>query len=104
MSKVFIRGDKVDNDNIRVNFQHFSPLDKKDGLTEEQLKEGYLVDSIPEPEEVKGKIPQLYYSIPKKECYWQYNLDAPPAPITIADVNEKVELLMQLMLESEGLL
>ena len=104
MGKIFIRGDKIDKDNIKVTFQHFSPLDKKDGLTEEQLNEGYLVDSIPKAKEVEGKIPQLYYNIPKNECYWQYNLDAPPSPVTISEVNEKVELLIQMLLEREGLL
>lgn len=104
MSKVFIRGDKIDDTNIAVSFQHFAPLDKKDGLTEEQLAEGFLVDEIPEPEEVKGARPLLCYNTEEKKCYYKYVEVKVVPQITLADVNEKVDVLMQLLLESEGLL
>ena len=39
MAKIFVRGEKVSDNTILVTFQHFDPLNEKDGLTEEQLKE-----------------------------------------------------------------
>ena len=104
MNKVFIRGDKVDENNIKVTFQHFAPLDKKDGLTEKQLSEGFLVDNIPTPQEVQGAIPVLYYNIAEKKCYYKYVEVKSTPQITLSDVNDKLELLMQMFLESEGLL
>ena len=104
MKKIFIRGDKVDEGNIRVTFQHFSPLDKNDGLTEKQLAEGFLVDEIPEPQQVSGARPVLYYNLAEKKCYYKYVEVKSTPQVTLSDVNEKVDLLMQLLLESEGLL
>lgn len=104
MSKIFIRGDKVDENNIRVNFQHFSPLDTKDGLSKEILKEGYLVDEIPDPQNVEGAMPVLHYNITEGKCYYKYVEVKVVPQVTLAEVNDKVELLMQLLLESEGLL
>lgn len=104
MSKIFVRGDKVDEDNIKVTFQHFSPLDSKDGLSKERLKEGYLVDEIPDPQDVEGAIPILYYSVKEGKCYWKYEELKIVPQVSLTEVNDKVELLMQLLLESEGLL
>lgn len=104
MSKVFIRGEKVDENIIKVTFQHFSPLDSEYGLTAEQLAEGYLVENIPEPEEIEESIPILHYNIPEQKCYYEYVKVEIAPQITLSDVNDKVDLLLQMMLESEGLL
>lgn len=104
MSKIFIRGEKVDENNIKVTFQHFAPLDKKDGLTEQQLAEGYLVDEIPEPQQVQGSRPILCYNIAEKKCYYTYAEVKHVPQVTLSEVNDKVDLLMQMILESEGLL
>ena len=106
MSKIFIRGEETNNGIVKITFRHFSPLDKKDGLNEEQLAEGYLIDTkdLPEPDPTQGA-PQLYYDIENKKCFWRYFVPPViPEPVTLDTVNEKVELLMQMMLESEGLL
>lgn len=104
MSKIFIKGEKVDENNIKVTLQHFAPLDKKDGLTPQQLAEGFLVDEIPEPEEVKNAMPVLHYNITEGKCFYKYVEVKIVPQVTLAEVNDKVELLMQLLLESEGLL
>lgn len=105
MSKIFIRGEKVSDNVIAVHFQHFAPLSETDGLTEEQLREGYLVDSIPEPADCpSGKIARLMYDVDKGELFYDYSLDAPPPKPTLDSVNAKLDLIMQSMLESEGIL
>ena len=72
MNKIFIRGEEVSEGIIAVHFQHFSPLSETDGLNEEQLKEGYLVDNIPDPTDCPfGKIPRLMYNIEKNELFYE---------------------------------
>lgn len=105
MNKIFIRGEEVSEGIIAVHFQHFSPLSETDGLNEEQLKEGYLVDNIPDPTDCPfGKIPRLMYNIEKNELFYDYSLDAPPPRPTIENLNMKLDLIMQSILESEGIL
>lgn len=103
--KIFIRGEMVDNSTMRVLFQHFDPLNDKDGLTEAQLSEGYLVDSIPEPTDIPvGKVARLMFNVETKEMFYDYSMDAPPPRPTLDSVNAKLDLIMQSMLESEGIL
>lgn len=103
--KVFIRGNMIDDTNLAVVFIHHDPLNETHGLTEEQLSEGYLVDSIPEPTECpSGKIPRLMYNTKSGELFYDFSMDAPPPRPTIESVNAKLDLIMQSMLESEGIL
>ena len=105
-NKIFIKGTEVSENIIRVDFQHFCPLDENEGLTPEQLATGFLVDEIPQPdiENHKGKIPELFYNKESGECFYKYEKDVPLPPITLNDINEKIELLMQLVLENEGVI
>ena len=105
-NRIFIRGEATTDPNIvRVLFQHFSPFDKNDGLTEAQLKEGFLVDSIPDPTDCPvGKIPRLMYKVDTGELFYDYSLEAPAPVPTLDSVNAKLDLIMQSMLESEGIL
>lgn len=77
MSKKFIR-----TENTKVMFTHFMPFDEKYGMgktEEELLKEGYLIDEIPEPEHQEGKIAEAHY-MPEQGYYYEY-VDAPePKP------------------------
>lgn len=106
-NRIFIRGESTEEDPniIRVSFQHFSPFDENDGLTDTQLKEGFLVDSIPDPTDCPmGKIPRLMYRIDTGELFYDYSLEAPAPTPTLDSVNAKLDLIMQSMLESEGIL
>lgn len=71
----------VDADN-EVKQQHFMPFDEIYGLgkTEaELLREGFLVDSIPQPEQRAGKSPILYYTPATNVFHYEY-VDIPKAP------------------------
>lgn len=62
----------------KVMLTHYMPFDAVDGLgkTEaELLKEGVLVDEIPEPEQIDGKIATPYYT--EKDGYHYIYEDAP---------------------------
>ena len=106
VNKIFIKGKEIDENTLRVDFQYFCPFDENEGLSPEQLAEGFLVDEIPQPdfENHPNKIPELFYSKESGECFYKYEKDVPPPPITLDDINEKVELLMQLVLENEGVI
>jgi hypothetical protein len=80
---------KVDESSKNVTFIHYQPFDSVHGLgkTQEHLEqEGYLVDSIPEPQEVEGKIPVLKFD--GTNLYYEY-VDRPLTP------EEKLQLLEQ---------
>lgn len=62
------------NENGKVLTRHYKPFDEKHGLRkkgEELESEGILVESIPEPQEIEGKTPVLYYS-EIEGLYYQY--------------------------------
>lgn len=85
MSEVYIRVD----DTNRVVFAHKLPFDPVCGLNtsrEELLKNGYLIDSIPEPSSVTGKRAILYYDHEQKKAYYEYI----PAPLSM---RERISLL-----------
>ena len=66
----------IKTENDKVTFIHYLPFDEKNGMgktEEELLKEGYLVDEIPEAEQIDGKIPILYYT--KEKDFWYEYID-----------------------------
>ena len=74
-------------DGERVMLIHHMPFDSVNGLgkTEEELSQmGVLLDEIPEPEQINGKIPVAYYN-ETQGFYYLYE-DAPAAPATMDDV------------------
>lgn len=76
MSKKFLRVEGT-----RVTLIHYMPFDAVNGLgkTEEELSaEGVLVDTIPEPDVIVGKIAVTHYT-PEKGIYYEY-VDAPQPP------------------------
>lgn len=73
MSKKFITTEET-----RVVLTHYMPFDSVNGMgkTEVELSQmGYLVDNIPEPEQIEGKIPEAHYS-PEKGFWYEY-IDQP---------------------------
>ena len=78
---------------------HYIPFDEVYGLgktEEELLQEGYLVESIPEPEVIEGKAPVMKYDPATNTVYYEY-VDIPPAPKTaeqlIADQQAEINNL-----------
>ena len=89
MSKKFIR-----TEGTKITFTHFMPFDEQYGMgktEEELLKEGYLIDEIPDPEQKEGKTAEAHYT-PERGYYYEY-IDTPPAPeeTGIAELKEKIE-------------
>ncbi|QSB48759.1 hypothetical protein [Parageobacillus toebii] len=84
------------DENGLVKFTHYKPFDEKDGLgkTEEELRQtGYLVESIPEQENIPNKVPVLKFDKNSEEFYYEY-VDRP------LTTEEKLELMEQ---ENQGL-
>lgn len=73
----------------RVVLIHNMPFDSINGLhktEEELLQEGILLDSIPEAEQIDGKIALPFYNA-EKGFYYVYE-DEPPHPATTADIQQ----------------
>lgn len=85
------------NNNNEVAFQHLKPFDPVLGMNkteEELLKDGILVDSVPVPEQINGKVPILKYN--GTSLYYEYQ-DAPIDEVTA--LKNKVELQEQALAE-----
>jgi len=64
-----------DERGLRVGFIHHMPFDPKDGMgkTQDELEQiGALVEDIPEPEKIEGKMPILYYNPQSSSVYYEY--------------------------------
>ena len=85
MSKKFLQVD----DTGRVMLIHNMPFDAVNGMgktKDELLQMGVLVDEVPEPERIDGKIPLPYYTA-EHGLYYEYE-DAPPEPASTKDIEE----------------
>ncbi|MCX8045745.1 MAG: hypothetical protein N3A70_02540 [Anoxybacillus gonensis] len=88
---IFVGEFTQDEKGIRVGFIHNMPFDKEHGLgkSEEELKQiGALVEYIPEPEQVAGKNPVMYYDKETNSVYYEYV----SRPLT---QEERIELLQK---------
>ena len=66
---------KVTDTKCLIGFKHYQPFHEKHGLgkTQEELEqEGILVESIPEPQQIKGKSAVLYCNPATKELWHEY--------------------------------
>lgn len=100
---IYVSGEHINDNTIKVIFIHYMPLDPEQGLSEDVINEGYLVDVVaPPPPEDNGKLSELYYNFNTNEFYYKYN-EVPKSP-TLESVSDKLDLIMQSMLESEGIL
>lgn len=90
------------NQNNEINVIHYMPFDDKYGLgktEEELLQEGILINSIPEPEQVEGKVPILKYN--GTDLYYEY-VDAPVDEMTA--LKNKIESQEQALAETNATL
>lgn len=74
------------NSEGKVQLIHSMPFDVVNGLgkTEaELLQMGYLLDKVPEPEHIEGKIPTAHYTA-EKGFYYEY-ADAPKQNMTLIE-------------------
>ncbi|HEY9746681.1 MAG TPA: hypothetical protein V6C99_10740 [Oculatellaceae cyanobacterium] len=89
-----------DEKGLRVGFIHHMPFDSQHGMgkTEQELLQiGALVDDIPEPEQIEGKVPVLYYNPQTNSVYYEYV----ERPLT---EEERIALLEQALIELTMLL
>lgn len=66
---------QVDKNKYRVRFIHNFPLHPQYGLgkTQEELeREGILIEELPEPQQIEGKIAVLYCNPVTKEVWYEY--------------------------------
>lgn len=89
---IYIRCSK--NSNI-VELVHYKPFDELYGLgktKEELLQDGFFVDYIPEPEQIKGKTAVLKANLDDKILYYEY-VDKPLTPEE--ELKQRIELMQQ---------
>lgn len=94
MSKIFVRvkDDKI----LEIHYMPFDPV-YGTGKTEAELQqEGLLVDAIPDPEPVEGKVAVLKYNPNDKTLFYDYeDVPLPPEAQVIKQLEQQVELLQQ---------
>jgi len=92
---------EIDSNNYII-FRHYKPFDEKDGLgkTREELEQtGLVVETLPTPETIEGKVADLKYNPTTKSLYYEY-VDKVPTPKTEMELlQEKVALQEQSILE-----
>lgn len=97
---VFIKGNTDESGKMYVTYTHFFPLSKTDGLTEEELKGGILTYADYPDMSVSGnEVKELYYD--KDTDTFSVIVKNPVIPLSDS---EKLDLIMQSILESEGIL
>ncbi len=88
-----------------VTTQHFRPFDKIHGLgktEEELLKTGALIDTMPEPEDIEGKMYVLIYDKESNTVYAKYE-DIPISEEGEIDILKKqVAELSFLVMQLQG--
>jgi hypothetical protein len=83
---------------------HYQPFDPVYGLkkSEEELRqEGILVEIIPQPEFIEGKVPILKYNQTNNTLYYEYE-DIPPTKEELLE-KEIEQLRQQLQLTQQAL-
>jgi hypothetical protein len=93
---------KLKDDEIQaIHYQPFDPVYGLGKSEEELLQEGILVESVPEPEFIEGKVPVLKYDPTNKELYYEYE-DVPPTKEELLE-KEIEQLKQQLQLTQQAL-
>lgn len=106
---IFVKlGQEVSPGKYTIELIHYCPFDEEHGLgkTEEELRTmGELVEEIPEPEIIKGKVPNLIFDKTAGRLYYEY-YDEMPKPKTEIEVlqEENAELKSRLESVEEALL
>lgn len=76
---IFVGDFLQDEKGLRVGFVHNMPFHPEHGLgkSEVELRQiGALVENVPEPEQIEGKVGVLYYNPETNEVYYEY-IDRP---------------------------
>lgn len=98
--KIFVKGVVDEKGIMTVQYEHFAPLDPDDGLDEDILKTGYLTEAEhPDMSTDNTVIKTLLYDTVNDKFIVNEVQVTPPMT-----TDEKVDLLIQMMLESEGIL
>lgn len=88
--------------NNEIGMTCYKPFDEKHGLgkTKEELEQtGLVVETLPTPEQIEGKVANLKYNPTTKSLYFEY-VDILPTPKTEMELlQEKVSLQEQSILE-----
>jgi hypothetical protein len=93
---------KLKDDEIQaIHYQPFDPVYGLKKSQEELLQEGILVESIPKPEFIEGKVPVLKYDPTNKELYYEYE-DIPPTKEELLE-KEIEQLKQQLQITQQAL-
>jgi hypothetical protein len=93
---------KVKDDEIQaIHYQPFDPVYGLGKSKEELLQEGILVESIPQPEFIEGKVPILKYNKDTNTLYYEYE-DVPPTKEELLE-KEIEQLKQQLQLTQRAL-
>lgn len=92
--KKFIKVDNTNPKKAKVMYINYVPYDEVDGISEKELKSGYLVDSLPEPENRDGYVPVLFLNTETMEFWYEYE-KGPINPMTVAEQLKEQLLEMQ---------
>lgn len=95
---IAIRTRKVDDGKHKVVAYHDNP----ENLSEEELEDVTIVDSLPEKEDKKGKSSQIYYN-PEKDKLWveyeekqgQYEYEVRQVVEALNEINDTLESIEQ---------
>jgi hypothetical protein len=97
--------EKETDTKARVVLVHYMPDDPKEGLPEDVRAQGIMVDNLPElPLPQRGKTPVLYCN-PQTLEVWYELVDRPlTQEEMIQEQNEKIDLLIRMQFEKEGVI
>jgi hypothetical protein len=88
MSKILIYVDSKEGTKQEVRGIHYFPFDLEKGVPQEVIDANILVDSVPTPDTIEGKMAVMYVNPQTKELWYEY-VDRPLTP------EEKIQLLEQ---------
>lgn len=99
---------KITQDKSSVGYVHYMPFDENYGLqkTREELEQSGILVELPSEElpKVEGMKCELFYNATTNELFYDYAKENISKEISLQDVNDKLDLILQANLESEGIL
>ncbi|MFS1511100.1 hypothetical protein VQL36_01490 [Chengkuizengella sp. SCS-71B] len=73
---IFIKlGEKIEEKKVRVSLIHYMPFDEKEGLSDNEISQGVLVENLPEKDKIllaQGSKALLYYNPNDKSLFYEY--------------------------------
>jgi hypothetical protein len=83
----FIKGDLISEDRMEVTFTHYFP----DMLTQEEKKDGYIIEDFANPERIEGKRPKMFFNPITWQVFFEYEDSLPETPAV--DQTEEINRL-----------